>query len=295
MELRHLRYFKAVAETLNFSEAARRLHIAQPPLSRQIRDLEQELGVQLFTRAGRRVSLTEAGVFLQGEVALMFQRLDSTVAGVRRAGCVEDSELNIGADWRLPMNRLAEAVNELRRQRPDARINFVDLPASEQIEALHRGRLHVAFMPDLFLGTRTGLELLRVERPEVLAALPPTHPFARRSSLRLSELRNETWVILNAEVAPGFRKTLLRILKTAGVRPRALVTAPSIDAMVTLTAAGAGVCLMIAPLIRPQYSALRFVPTDSPPFDLSLLWRNGQVPGLAREFIAILRARLTET
>lgn len=288
MELRHLRYFQAVAETLNFSRAAERLHIAQPPLSRQIKDLEVELGVQLFSRSARRVHLTEAGAHFQRETALLLQRLAGAVEATRQLAHKDKESLNIGTDWRLPMHTLAEAITELRARHPEARVNFVDLSTGDQLAALRQGRIDLAFIPELFIDRRAGLEVLRVERPAVLAALPAAHPLANRKIIHLKDLSSETWLLLESSMRPSFRQKLVQMCRKAGFTPKIGPSASSIDGLLTMVATGTGICLMLEAHVRPHHKRLRFVMTDCPTLDLCAVWKKGELPGLAREFATLL-------
>ncbi|HQF37631.1 MAG TPA: LysR family transcriptional regulator [Opitutaceae bacterium] len=292
MELRHLRYFQAVAETLNFSRAAERLRIAQPPLSRQIRDLEAELGVALFSRTHGRVQLTPAGRHLQRELPDLLQRLANLVAATQRAARGGEA-LNIGTDWRLPLDPLARAVSELRqRERTTAQINFVDLPLTEQLAALRDGRIDLAFLPDVFLGARRGLESLRVASPAVMAALPESHPLARRRTLTLGELRDERWVLLNPRQAPGFRDLVVQICRKAQFTPKFGPTAPTMDGMLTLVAAGEGVCPTLASFARSGQQGVQLVETDCEPFALSAIWQKSNRSELLPAYLRCLREQV---
>ena len=292
MELRHLRYFQAVAETLNFSRAAERLRIAQPPLSRQIRDLETELGVALFSRIRGKVRLTPAGRLLQRELPDLFQRLAALVAATQRAGHGGEA-LNIGTDWRLPLDPLASAVSELRRQgQTTAQINFVDLPLTEQLGALRDGRIDLAFLPEVFLGARRGLDLLRVASPAVMAALPASHPLAHRRKLSLGELRDERWVLLNPRHAPGFRELVVEICRKAQFTPKFGPTAPTMDGMLTLVAAGEGVCPTLGSFARNGQKGLSLVETDCEPFALYAVWQKNNPSELLRAYLASLHRHL---
>lgn len=289
MELRHLRYFQAVAETLNFSRAAERLRIAQPPLSRQIRDLEAELGVALFSRTHGKVQLTAAGRHLHRELPDLLQRLANLIAATQRAGRGGEA-LNIGTDWRLPLDPLARAVSELRRrERTTAQINFVDLPLADQLAALRDGRIDLAFLPEVFLGARRGLELLHVASPAVMAALPENHPLARRRTLALHELREERWILLNPRQAPGFRELVVQICRKAQFTPRFGPTAPSMDGMLTLVAAGEGVCPTLASFARSGQNGIRLVETDCEPFTLQAVWLRNNSSERLGSYIGILR------
>ena len=293
MELRHLRYFLAVAETLNFSRAAERLHIAQPPLSRQIRDLEAELGVPLFSRKQGRVQLTAAGQHLQRQLPELTQRLAELVTQTRDIGHRTAETLNIATDWQLPLEPLVRAVAELRRRRgQNTRIHFVDLPLEEQIHALSARQIDLAFVAEAFIGARRGLELLQVDNPSVLVALPESHPLAGRGRVALHELRHERWVLFSPRLAPTFRELVTRICHKARFTPQYGPTAPTMDGMFGLVAAGEGVCPTLAAFARHSPGGIRFVETDCEPFTLYAVWRRRNKSELLAAYLEILRQAL---
>ena len=133
MELRHLRYFAAVAETLNFTRAAERLRVAQPALSRQIQALEDELGTKLFDRNRQRVLLTDAGQLFHGHAQKILNQVDLATLAVREVANGAEGELRLGQDWRLPASLVSEAIAEYRRNYPRVEVVVRDLPMGEQI------------------------------------------------------------------------------------------------------------------------------------------------------------------
>ncbi len=293
MELRHLRYFQAVAETLNFSRAAERLHIAQPPLSRQIRDLEAELGVPLFSRKHTKVQLTAAGQHLHRGLPELADRLAELLAETQRVGRGATTSLNIGTDWQLPLEPLVRAASKLRQQGGlNARIHFVDLSIDEQIHALSERRIDIAFIAEAFIGSRRGLELLQIDNPTVLVALPAGHPLASRRKVPLHELRHERWVLFSPRLAPTFRELVARICRKAKFSPQFGPTAPTMDGMFGLVAAGEGVCPTLASFTRHSPGGIKFVETDCAPFTLYAAWLKKNKSESLAAYLALLRQQV---
>src|SRR5919106_428717 len=146
MELRHLRYFIAVAEQLNFRRAAEQLHVAQPPLSKQIRDLEDELGVQLFQRSKRRVQLTEVGRVFLGEARETLNQAEQAARAARRANCGEIGRLIVGFVMSATCSVLPDVVRMFRKRYPGVELVMEESSTGQAIEDLHSRRLHVAFV-----------------------------------------------------------------------------------------------------------------------------------------------------
>jgi DNA-binding transcriptional LysR family regulator len=147
LELRHLRYFCAVAEALNFSRAAENLRVAQSALSRQIRDLEQELGVQLFVRTTTSVRLTDAGAHFHQSVGKLLMQLSIAITAAQEISNGRGGGFNIASDWRFSIHVIPEMVHRFRQLYPKVKVTFSDLQSAEQIEALRDGRIHLGFVP----------------------------------------------------------------------------------------------------------------------------------------------------
>src|SRR3981081_2547491 len=205
MELRHLRYFIAVAEELNFTRAAANLHVAQSAVSAQIRSLEEAVGVPLFERSSRRVDLTAAGrVFLDGTRAT-FAGLDEVTRHVRRVGRAEAGELAIGFIGSQSHEWLPQVLRRFRKKYPAVDVTLTELVPAQQMEALLLHRLDVGIIGVIDGKSPPGIQIESIAEERPVAAVPSDHPFAHRESLRLEELKSEPFVFTSRENAPSYR------------------------------------------------------------------------------------------
>src|SRR6478672_9619748 len=186
MELRHLRYFTAVATELNFTRAARKLRVAQPALSRQIRQLKDELGVKLLERNHRGVWLTDAGKAFLAEAAMLLEHSEQAIRVARQGREPAGAQLNIGYIWGLYHSLVPESIERFRRQSPETAVHLFDLSPSQQADALREGRLDAAFIG--FESDAGDFQKRKVGSCNFVAALPKDHPAARKSEIPLSSL-----------------------------------------------------------------------------------------------------------
>jgi DNA-binding transcriptional LysR family regulator len=289
MELRHLRYFQAVAETLNFSRAAEHLHVAQPALSRQIKDLEGELGAPLFVRNRVRVQLTDAGRELQIHVVKLLAAVDAAVTATRSVANGAGGELILCNDWRLSVNLIPQTVMAFRARYPGVEVTLAELPVHEQAAALRAGKIHLGFLPRHSLGARDDLDVLTVIESEFVAVLGAAHALAGRSELKLRELKKEKWVVMDKAIAPGHAINLAQLCRLAGFAPDFAKTAVSLPGLLMLVASGYGVCLLPRFLLPASDSLLAYVATDCATFELCAVWRKSDASRLLAHYLAIVR------
>jgi DNA-binding transcriptional LysR family regulator len=218
MELRHLRYFVAVAEELNFTHAAARLRVAQPALSRQMKDLEEELETPLFERGRAGVQLTRAGkTFYQRARNILTQAAEAANEARTAAGLITGS-LVLGFPSGLHLNYLAPVIDAFRKAHPKVEFDYYHGVQGQQVKALREGRLDIAF---LTVPVPTdGLQHQGVWRIPFKVVLPQRHPLARRSSFELADLRGEDFVFCTRESRPEFYDEFFRHCANAGFRPR---------------------------------------------------------------------------
>jgi DNA-binding transcriptional LysR family regulator len=246
MELRHLRYFRAVAEELHFGRAAGRLHIAQPPLSQQIRQLEQELQVTLFTRSTRKVELTPAGEAYWKRTIAILDSVDDAGYQARRIALGTEGHLTIGCVGSATYSVLPRLVRALRDELPNVEISIRgEMLAPAQLDALLTGDIDIALLRPPIANTDIHCEPLRRDR--LMAALPADHRLANTHRLRISDLRDEDF-IAHAGRGQSVMGTLLSaICAEAGFTPRIRHEVSETSTLVTLVAAGLGIAVVPAP------------------------------------------------
>ncbi|ARP86868.1 LysR family transcriptional regulator [Bordetella genomosp. 9] len=260
MELRHLRYFVAVAEEKNFTRAAARLGIGQPPLSQQIRQLEDELGAPLFLRLPRGIELTEAGQQFLADSRDVLNAAARAADQARRLGRGESGTLTVGFTASSVFHpALARALRAYRDEYPGVRVALREGNTGVLVESLRRGEVDVAFLrPPYALDEQYGAR--RIVDEAMLAALPAGHPLAGRKSLRVADLRDEPFVLFPRPVGSGLYDAIYAACLRAGFRPRIGQEAPQMASIVSLVAAGFGISLVPESLRHVHSEGIRYVP-----------------------------------
>lgn len=293
MELRHLRYFIAVAEELNFTRAATRLHIGQPPLSMQIRDLEEEIGVRLFERGPRRVALSTAGERFLLHARRILDGVEEAVAEARRAARGELGELRVGFTSSLPFtDLLPDALNAYRRRFPQVRLQLREMFTPEQFQSLVRGELDVGFVR-LQAGTPpAGIVLREVARNPLRLVVNAAHRLAGAAQVRLAELAGEDFISFPADVGTDLPGVLRALCRQAGFEPRIVQTAREATTQIGLVAAGLGVAVLPAPLESVRIARVRYLALAEPEaqFRLALAIREGEPVPTLGGFLEVLES-----
>ena len=292
MELRHLRYFVTVAETLNFSKAAARLHIAQPPLSRQIRQLEDELGTALLIRDRRRVVLTDAGkVFLQ-EARGILNQAEHAMESVRRVAKGELGKLRVGIG-----SGLGQAVNralfEHLKSHPGVEVECQDILSSLQNAALVEREIDVGFMrPPIDTENVASQKLF--EEP-FCVYLPKSHPLAHQRKVKLQQVKDEALLLYDRSVSRGVYDKTLELYREAGLTPRIVRThtAPYDEAGTVLVSSGKGIYLGVG-AVRSKpggNGGVVMVPLDEPHAKVyaHVVWRKGETSGVVLAFLETVK------
>jgi len=261
MELRHLRYFVAVAEELHFGRAAARVGIAQPPLSQQVRQLEQELGVTLFDRTRRRVELTPAGRAFLEESQRVLAQAEHAAHTARRAGRGEIGRLAVGFVPSADLDVLPRVLRAWRARYPHVEVELQVLLPAAQIEALRSGKLQVGFVR--LPVDESELMVESIQREPLLAVLPAKHRLARTARIRLSDLAQDTLLLFPRHIAPGYYDVYLAACRRAGFTPRVLHPG-NMQTNLALVSAGLGVTLMPESIRNLRRSGVAYRPLAAP-------------------------------
>ena len=276
MELRHIRYFLGVAETLNFSRAAQRLHVTQPALSRQIRELEEELGGRLFQRTTTKVSLTEMGHYFRQHAQRLAMQLDIVLTGAQQLAKGACGILRIGFDWRLEGIPIAIAARRFTESNPRTTVQFVEKPSQSHAAAVDEHVIDVGLVPSFLLGAASGLESRHVFAGRMKVIVPSGHRLAARPQLTLLELKKERWLTLDAESLPGYNQMMVHLLK---FRPRFGLTTTSMPGLIANVIAGHGIGLVPETNLASVREGLAVVDTDVTPIDVFAIFpREGASP-----------------
>jgi DNA-binding transcriptional LysR family regulator len=296
MELRHLRYFIAVAEEGHITRAAERLGMQQPPLSQQIRALERELGVQLLRRKPRGVELTEAGRALLDDARLVFARIDHAIATTRRTARGELGRLVVGFTSSAPFHPFVpRVIRAFRDTAPDIALTLEESGTTELIDALRHERVDAAFIRTHVTDAQ-GLTMNPLLEEAMRLALPATHRLAMDGAvgppLELGALATETLVVYRRPSGPGLYDAIIAACHAAGFSPQIAQEAPRIVSTLNLVAAGLGIALVPASLERMRmdgvvYRALQGAPQPRAP--LLLATRRADTSPVVRRFLDLVK------
>jgi len=288
MELRHLRYFVAVAEHLSFGRAAERLHISQPPLSRQIRGLEEALGAALFSRTRRSVRLTAAGAALLPEARRLLRDADALQAGARQIASGQVGTLALGFISVAAYNLLPELAPEFRRRHPGIRLALQEATSDVQLVALRQGELDVGLvLPPV---DAPGLDYAPLLHDTLVAALPAGR--GGKGPIAAASLRDEPFILFPRKVGSSLYDQIVGACQRAGFSPRVEQEAIQMQTIVSLVAAGMGVALVPASLVNLRRTGVVYRPlTDrSPRIELGIAWRGADDGPAVRAFVGLARA-----
>lgn len=291
MELRHLRSFVATAEALSFRRAAETLHLAQPALSAQIQQLEEEVGVRLLERDSHHVAITAAGkVFLEHSRAMLRGAEEARRAALR-ASRGETGRLSIGFIAQLSYEWLPQVLRTYHRRFPDVEITLTELSPAQQVEELLARRLDLGICgvgapePHEELGT----DVLSEE--DLVAALPWDHPLGRRRVLPLAALAKEGFIFSQQAYAPALTSWFAGLCRQAGFEPRLVRETDRAPSTLNYVAAGFGVSIFPAQIGRLKTPGVRFVPldTDGTRYPVSAIWRRDQRTPALDQFLEAAR------
>lgn len=278
MELRHLRYFKTVATELHFGRAAEKLHIAQPPLSKQIQDLEAELGFELFTRTKRSVVLTPAGQAFLIEVNQVFQQLDRAIDIGGKTSRGELGQVSIGFVGSATYNILPVMLQQFHDRYPQVQIKLHELTTDRQLIWLREGRIDIGLIRPPIVERDFGTQVIFQE--SVVVALPTNHHLAQQDSLDLSALATEPFILFPRELAPGLYDPIIAICQAAGFSPQVVQECIQMQTIVSLVSANMGVSILPESIQEAQRQGVVYKPIRSESLSveklatIAIVWRR---------------------
>lgn len=258
MELRHLRYFVAVAEEQSFTRAAARLHVAQPPLSRQIQQLEEELGVVLIERGGRPARLTEAGKVLFDQAVQILDRVADLRTMAKNIAESRRRRFSIGFVPSTLYGYLPDILRDFRAARPDTEITVLELTTLEQLTALKEGRIDVGFGRILFEDPAISRIILRDEVLVVAMPLGKAPGAGSEAAVSLADLVSEPLIVYPKSPRPSYADQVLAFFRTAGLRPCSIIEVRELQTALGLVAAGLGACLVPSSVQRLQRDGVAY-------------------------------------
>ncbi|WP_027682025.1 LysR family transcriptional regulator [Rhizobium leguminosarum] len=265
MELRHLRYFLAVAEEGNFTRAAAKLGIGQPPLSQQIRDLEREVGAALFHRVPHGAELTAAGAAFLGEAKASLAAAEKAKLAAQSANRGETGRLSLGFTASSAFNPVVSTtIRRFRARWPEVQLSLTEMNTLALMQKLERGELDATFMRPS-LDDPTGIRLRRLPDEPMVIALPASHPLARRSKLPLAALADEPFILFPRLVGLSLYDDVVLACRKAGFELTVAQEAPQISSVVNLVAADLGVSIVPASISQIKLEGVAYRPIEGPP------------------------------
>jgi len=296
MELRHLRYFVIVAEEQNVTRAAARLHVSQPPLSRQIRDLETELGVELFRRTAKSLALTEAGKIFLNEARAILLRVDQAVDTVRTVANPSRGTLHVGYAPSLTVKLLPRALMLFERVHPGIRVSLHDLSSEECIDRLSHGKIDLALTVRPAVSRMKGLVFENIAQFSLCCAVATSHLLARKKSILLRDLKSERFIIYSRNEYPEYYQWLKSLCRPYGFEPRIGEEYDGVTGLIAAVEAGQGIALVpssLACMSGQRLKLLELKPKISPLSVGAASTRKSSK--LAKDFIASAKEAATET
>ena len=293
MELRHLRYFVAVAEEMHFGRAAERLHIAQPPLSRQIKDLEREIGTPLFERVPRGVELTPAGQAFLPEARLTLAQAERAQRTAQRAALGETGRLRVGfVEAATHSGILPDVLGFFRVHLPAIGLSLFELDPLRQAEAFRDGRIDLGILQGSMIESATWLREESIYAEPIVLAVPGDHRLAGRSRFTLASLADESFVMFPRQTDPTLFDEIVARCRKAGFSPRVVQEANGWHTLASLVSAGVGIGFVPTSLTAFQQHGVvyRTVPDLSVQMMLSAVWRAEERSPVRERFVMALRA-----
>jgi DNA-binding transcriptional LysR family regulator len=259
MELRQVRSFLSIAETLHFGRTAELIHLSQPALSLQIKALEEEVGVRLFERNRRKTTLTAAGLAFRDDAAAALSQLEQAMRSARLAANGKLGLLRIGFISTVGSEIVPNIVRQFRELNPEVEFSLRAIPTADQVQMLESGSLDIGFFR-LPIGEHSALEVVTVHRERFVLVVPASHKLATRKRVRLSEVSGQNFVLYERTYAPGFHDLIFGMLRDARIVPNISQTAAELSMLISLVDAHMGVAIL--PLSAVKHSVASVVACD---------------------------------
>jgi DNA-binding transcriptional LysR family regulator len=291
MELRHLRYFIAVAEELHFTRAAERLGIKQPPLSQQIRQLGQEMGTRLFRRLTRGVELTESGILLLEKARDILHDVEQTKVSVQSRARGETGRIRLGFGGEPYFNRLIPAlVADYRQKYPQVGITAASSNTSRLVAQLNNNEIDLAFIRPP-VGDSGGLEIDLVVEEPMLIVVPAAHHLTSKAFVPLAALTDEIWILHPRSIGPGLYDEIIACCRRAGFSPKTGMEVSAMSAAVHMVAAGFGISIVPQSLQQIHAAGIAYlrIRGDGPRATISLARRRNDPSAAVRNFVAMVK------
>lgn len=295
MELRHLKYFVTVAEELNFRRAAERLYMEQPPLSRQIRSLEEELGVELFCRSKRGVTLTQAGQAFLDEARLTLAQAERAVKAAKSAIAVQSEKLIIGFSICVFNRVLSEIIQAFRQEFPDVTVTLMEMSTQLQIQSLLNEEIDVAFVHGPIAQAEI-ITLTLLSEPLVVA-LPPNHSLAAQKEIELRSLADEPFVLCTKQVKPDLYSQIMNLCQQAGFEPKIVQQASPPEVLIGLVESGMGISLVPASTQTRHKTQVIYRPLAErvPNLEIAMAWRKEKTSQVLNQFLDVVKHSYRKT
>src|SRR5471030_2204602 len=290
MELRHLRYFVAVAEELSFTRSAERLHIGQPPLSHQIQMLEAEVGAQLLERSKRWVRLTEAGKLFLDDARRVLSLSEQAVQTARRAERGEAGELRVGFTFSTPLTPLfATVVNRYRQRYPGVTLTLREMSTVPQIDAIAARELDLGLVRPPEVAVTDAVEMTVLRHDPLTLVLPLGHPLAKKKAVAISDLQGLPFVMYPKTAGTGIYPQIFRLCRAAGFMPTIAMEANEASTIIGLVAAGCGISVLPRSFDIIHMGGVCYRPLADPEANTTLLLaqRKDETSPLVAAFVAV--------
>lgn len=289
MELRHLKYFLSVAEELHFGRAANDLNIAQPALSQQIKQLENELGFLLFNRTNQKVALTEAGSVFRNRANHILELLNEAVEESQQVARGELGQIKLGFAGMVTFDLLPLVLHAYREKFPNVTVNLRHLPTSEQVVALNSKEIDIGILILPIDDESLSYEILRIE--SFVMALPKSHPLANEASIDLTSLVNEKFIMPARSAGSGFYDSIINTCFNAGFSPKTSQEAQELQTIIALVASGMGISMVPSSFQTLKTDSVAYIPIQNGPanFKTAMAWNKHNISPILHSFIEVMK------